>query len=54
LFVKVFAMSFTNAGGGVGGTFGPTLFMGGILGFIVARVINLSGFSALPEANLHW
>lgn len=51
LFVKVFAMSFTNAGGGVGGTFGPTLFMGGILGFIVARVINLSGFSALPEAN---
>jgi CIC family chloride channel protein len=51
LFVKVFAMSFTNAGGGVGGTFGPTLFMGGILGFIVARVINLSGLSALPEAN---
>jgi Chloride channel protein EriC len=44
-------MSFTNAGGGVGGTFGPTLFMGGILGFIVARVINLSGLYILPEAN---
>ena len=48
---KVFSMSFTNAGGGVGGTFGPTLFMGGILGFIVARVVNLSGLHPLPEAN---
>lgn len=48
---KVFSMSFTNAGGGVGGTFGPTLFMGGILGFIVARVINLSGIHDVPETN---
>ena len=38
---KVFSMSFTNAGGGVGGTFGPTLFMGGILGFVVARSVNM-------------
>ncbi|MCL2728183.1 MAG: chloride channel protein [Bacteroidales bacterium] len=51
LFFKVVAMSFTNAGGGVGGTFGPTLFMGGILGFVMARSINLSGFHHLPEAN---
>ena len=50
-FLKVFSMSFTNAGGGVGGTFGPTLFMGGILGFIVARFVNLSGIHPLPEAN---
>lgn len=50
-FLKVFSMSFTNAGGGVGGTFGPTLFMGGILGFIVARLVNLSGIHPLPEAN---
>lgn len=50
-FLKVFSMSFTNAGGGVGGTFGPTLFMGGILGFIVARIVNLSGIHTLPEAN---
>ncbi len=48
---KVFSMSLTNAGGGVGGTFGPTLFMGGILGFVVARAINLSGFVTLPETN---
>lgn len=50
-FLKVFSMSFTNAGGGVGGTFGPTLFMGGILGFIIARSINLLGIHPLPEAN---
>lgn len=49
-FVKVFSMSFTNAGGGVGGTFGPTLFMGGIFGFVVARSSNLLGLD-LPETN---
>ena len=45
-------MSFTNAGGGVGGTFGPTLFIGAIAGFVVSRTINLVGGSALvPEQN---
>lgn len=48
--LKVFSMSFTNAGGGVGGTFGPTLFMGGILGFVVARSSNLLGLT-IPETN---
>lgn len=51
LFFKVFAMSFTNAGGGVGGTFGPTLVIGGIAGFVLARVINLTGIHLLPENN---
>lgn len=51
LVLKVFSMTLTNAGGGVGGTFGPTLFMGGVLGFIIARVINLSGIHMVPEAN---
>ena len=54
LILKVFSMSFTNAGGGVGGTFGPTLFVGAIAGFVVARVINLifagTGIS-VPEQN---
>lgn len=54
LLAKIFSMTFTNAGGGVGGTFGPTLFVGGIAGFVVARTINLifiaSPFS-VPEAN---
>ncbi len=51
IFFKVLAMSFTNAGGGVGGTFGPTLFIGGITGFVLSRFINLIGFYQLPEAN---
>ncbi|MCM1177728.1 MAG: chloride channel protein [Bacteroides sp.] len=54
LLLKVFSMSFTNAGGGVGGTFGPTLFVGAMAGFIIARVLNLimggSGIS-VPEQN---
>ena len=54
LILKVFSMSFTNAGGGVGGTFGPTLFIGALSGFVVARTINLIlGFSpySVPEQN---
>ena len=52
LVLKVFSMSFTNAGGGVGGTFGPTLFMGAIAGFVVSRSLNLIGLSiSVPEQN---
>ncbi len=54
LVLKVFSMTLTNAGGGVGGTFGPTLFVGAITGFVLARVINLllagSAFT-VPEQN---
>ena len=53
-FAKVLAMTLTNAGGGVGGTFGPTLFAGAIMGFVIARLMNLclanTGFS-VPEQN---
>ena len=52
LLLKVFSMSFANAGGGVGGTFGPTLFIGAIAGFVVSRTINLVGGGAVvPEQN---
>ena len=51
LFLKVFATAMTNAGGGVGGTFGPTLFTGAVAGFVLARLINLTGIHAIPEAN---
>jgi len=54
LIFKVFSMSFTNAGGGVGGTFGPTLFVGAMAGFVTSRFINLlvagTGFT-VPEQN---
>lgn len=49
-FLKVLAMTATNAGGGVGGTFGPTLFAGAILGFVIARCLNLIG-ADVPEQN---
>lgn len=54
IILKVFSMTFTNAGGGVGGTFGPTLFIGGLAGFVVARTGNLifaASSYTIPEAN---
>ena len=48
--VKVLAMTVTNAGGGNGGTFGPTLFCGAIAGFVLARCFNLLG-AGVPEQN---
>ena len=54
MLLKVFSMSLTNAGGGVGGTFGPTLFVGAVAGFVLARSLNLvfegTGIS-VPEQN---
>lgn len=53
LLTKVFATTATNGGGGCGGTFAPSLFLGCIMGFIFARLWNLSGVSGLviPETN---
>lgn len=50
MIFKVLSMTFTNSGGGVGGTFGPTLFVGALAGFILSRSINLAGMQ-LPEQN---
>ena len=36
-FTKVFATSATNGGGGVGGTFAPSLYVGCMAGFFFAR-----------------
>ncbi|MDD4645128.1 MAG: chloride channel protein [Bacteroidales bacterium] len=51
LFFKVIAMTATNAGGGVGGIFAPSLFMGGVTGFFVARLVNFFDPFRLPEKN---
>ena len=54
LLLKVFSMTLTNAGGGVGGTFGPTLFVGAIAGFVVARTLNMlfdGTATSIPEQN---
>lgn len=49
--LKVFATAFTNAGGGVGGTFGPTLITGAFAGFVLARLINILNLAVVPEEN---
>lgn len=54
LLLKVFSMTLTNAGGGVGGTFGPTLFVGAIAGFVLARTLNMlfdGTATSIPEQN---
>lgn len=49
IVLKVVASSSTNGAGGVGGIFAPTLFIGGITGFVVASMMNrLTGFD-LPD-----
>lgn len=40
MFFKVIAMASTNAAGGVGGTFAPSLFVGAFMGAIMALVCN--------------
>jgi CIC family chloride channel protein len=51
IIFKVVAMALTNGCGGTGGTFGPTLFIGGISGFLIAKIINTFGIANVPEVN---
>ncbi len=52
LLTKVFATSATNGGGGCGGTFAPSLFIGAFAGFFFARVWNIYEIGVyLPEKN---
>ncbi|MBQ3998239.1 MAG: chloride channel protein [Paludibacteraceae bacterium] len=50
ILVKIVASVATNGAGGVGGIFAPSLFMGAIVGFVTARILNLTGVM-VPEAN---
>jgi len=50
IIFKIFASASTTASGGVGGIFAPSLFIGCLTGFVVARVLNYFGFM-IPEAN---
>lgn len=40
ILLKVFATTATNGGGGCGGTFAPSLFLGCISGFVFSRIWN--------------
>lgn len=58
LLLKIIATPITNAAGGVGGIFAPSLFIGCIAGTSLARIVNLSGIPAFfginpaPELNM--
>ena len=52
LFTKVIASSATNGGGGCGGTFAPSLFIGCFTGFLFSRLWNINSLGVyVPEKN---
>jgi len=52
LLFKVFATSATNGGGGCGGTFAPSLFIGCFSGFLFSRLWNIYDIGVyVPEKN---
>ena len=52
LLTKVFATSATNGGGGCGGTFAPSLFIGCFTGFLFSRLWNINEIGIyVPEKN---
>ncbi len=52
LLTKVFATSATNGGGGCGGTFAPSLFIGCFTGFLFSRLWNINQIGVyVPEKN---
>ena len=51
IFMKSIATLVTLGAGGNGGTFAPSLIMGGLIGFIFAYMVNLSGVAQLNVSN---
>lgn len=53
IIFKVFASTATNGGGGCGGIFAPSLFLGCITGFIFSRICNMYNVFGMyiPESN---
>ena len=48
---KIIASSLTFGAGGVGGIFSPTLFMGSIMGFTLAKILNNIGLLSNPVSE---
>lgn len=51
MIFKVIAMAITTGSGGVGGIFAPSLFMGGVSGYIVATIFNMVPFFSVSSKN---
>jgi len=50
ILLKIVASTCTTSGGGVGGLFAPSLFIGCITGFVVVKIFAILGF-LMPTAN---
>lgn len=51
MLIKAIATGITLGGGGNGGNFAPSLFVGSYLGFFYAKLLNLLNISHVPESN---
>ncbi len=52
ILLKVFATAATNGGGGCGGIFAPSLFLGCLVGFSFSYILNHLGYTShLPQEN---
>lgn len=51
ILLKVIATGVTMGAGGVGGVFAPCLFLGGISGFFLARLLNTIGMVNVSETH---
>jgi len=51
IIFKVFATAATTGSGGIGGIFAPTLFMGGVTGYLFAKLINTLGIANVPSSH---
>ncbi|MFA7272679.1 MAG: chloride channel protein [Crocinitomicaceae bacterium] len=52
ILFKAFATSITLSSGGNGGNFAPSLFTGGMLGYLFGYVLTMIGFQDVPITNL--
>ena len=51
IFVKAIATALTIGGGGNGGNFAPSLFIGSYLGFFLSKFMNMLHLTDLPVSN---
>lgn len=51
MFIKAIATGITLGGGGNGGNFAPSLFVGSYLGFCYSKLITLLHISNVPQSN---
>lgn len=51
VFFKAIATTVTLGSGGIGGVFAPSLFIGSVFGFSLAKLLNLTSFFNVSEKN---